>query len=141
MANYNAAHNYAIFASMAPTVLWTSLSGGDQTNDAPLVFPGGFGPPQPVPGPSQTGQITLEKPYDAGADAAVVAWSKLYHEGVQVPVTVTVVPMTAAGTVRAGEPVVYFLECFKISMNTVQPRKGSADPVMLTLTLQPKTRS
>lgn len=140
MAQYNASHNYVIFTSIAPNVLWTALSGGDQTNDAPLQFTGGFGAPVPVPGPSQTSQITLEKPYDPAADAAILAWSTAYHNGVQVPINVTVVPMTAAGTPRLTEPVVTFLECYRISMSTVAPRKGTAEPTMLTLVLQPTTK-
>lgn len=140
MANYNASHNYIITMSVAPGVFWTSLSGGDQTNDAQVTFTGGFGPPAVVPGPSQTTPITLEKPYDPVADAVVKAWSDAYHQGIQVPVTVTVIPMSAAGTVRGDEPPVTFLECYRTSLNTVQPRKGAAEPTMLVLNLQPRTR-
>lgn len=141
MATYNASHNYLISASMAPAVYWTSLSGGEFSNDTSSVFTGGFGPPTIVPGPSQTGQITLEKPYDPTEDTAIIAWNAAYHEGIQIPVTVTVIPRTAAGGPRLDEPPLYFLQCYRVSMSLVEPRKGTAEPTMLRLVLHPTTRA
>lgn len=127
-------HYIAYFAEF-PQVKFTSVSGGDQTNETNTIHTGGGGKTN-IDGPSTVSEVTLQKPYDHATDVVLNAWSQSWQNGVRRKLTLIVQPVDAAG-VPNGEADVY-INCSRSSYSKPDVNKGASDEAMLEITVNPE---
>lgn len=133
---FRARHRFKVWCPQFPGVFFTELTGGNASNEVTQVHPGNRNAPVNVNGPVSFEQITVRKPYDAVADAPILAWSRAYDRGVELALTVIKQPVNAAGL--PDGPQTSYLRCARVSFNEPEVGRGSAEAATLEIVLQPE---
>lgn len=131
-------HQFVAYFAQFPASKFTSVTGGDSTNDVNQQFPGGGGPPVNIIGPSKVSAVQLSKPYDHVVDKDLNAWAAAWDAGAMQELTLIVQPVTSEGTPVPGAASRIYHGCAKQSYKHPDVNVGSANTAMLQITVQPR---
>lgn len=118
-----------------PQSKFTSVSGGERTNESNTVHTGGGGKTN-VDGPSDVSEVTLQKPYDHAIDAPLNQWDRLWQNGFRQQLTLIVQPVDSTG-IPVGEADTY-TGCSRTGYAKPDIEKGSSEEAMLEVTVNPE---
>lgn len=126
---------YLAYFAEFPQSKFTSVSGGERTNETSTEHTGGGGKIN-IDGPADVSEVTLQKHYDHARDAPLDAWDKAWQNGVRKRLTLIVQPVNSEG-IPVGKADTY-INCSRSSYSKPDVSKGSSDPAMLEITVNPE---
>ncbi|MFU8805692.1 MAG: hypothetical protein ACNA8W_17900 [Bradymonadaceae bacterium] len=135
---FHATNDYVAYFVEFPASIFTSVSGGESTNEVTQQFGGGAKSPTNIVGPTTVSAVTLQKPYDHVKDAPLDIWASAWDKGIRRQLTLIVQPLTSEG-IPVGKARTY-LACAKTSYRHPDVNAGSAETAMLDVTVQPERK-
>lgn len=126
---------YVCYFREFPESKFTSMSGGEFSNETSLEHKGG-GDKTVIEGPAEVTEVTLRKHYDHAQDQGLDQWNKAWQNGKRQKLTLVKQPVNSEGT-PVGQADTY-LRCSRSSYKKPDVSSGSSDAAMLEVTVQPE---
>lgn len=134
--HFHSSHDYVAYFREYPESVFTSVTGGEATNEVTQQFGGGRQSPDLIYGPTSISAVTLQKPYDHVKDASLDRWSANWSRGIRQELTLIVQPVTSEGIPIGAART--FVGCGRQSYKRPDVTSGAAATAMLDIVVQPQ---